>query len=106
MEYTLAQLKRMYLFKTAVIFTIVTFLINQAVEAMVVAEFAPVWTLRFSLIATAIIFPIVMLIAWMVINKKEHNEDETYEERILNIWLLVASILVLAYAIYDRLVLH
>jgi len=106
MEYTLAQLKRMYLFKTAVIFTIVTFLINQAVEAMVVAEFMPVWALRFSLIATFIIFPVVLFIAWMVLNKKEHNEDETYEERVLNIWLLVASILVLAYAIYDRLVLH
>ena len=106
MQYSFRQLKRMYLFKTAVIFTIVTFLGNQAVEAMVVAEFMPIWALRFSLITTAVLFPVVMLIAWMLVNKKDYSEEESYEERVLNIWLLVCSILVLAYAIYDRIMLH
>jgi len=46
MEYTVAQLKRIYLFKVAVIFTIATFLINQGIEAMVIAEFIPVWALK------------------------------------------------------------
>jgi hypothetical protein len=106
MQYTYAQLKRMYLFKTAVIFTIVTFLGNQAIEALVVAEFVPVWALRFSLITTAVLFPVVMLVAWMVINKKDYSEDETYEERVLNIWLLVCSILLLVYVIYDQIMQH
>ncbi len=106
MQYSFTQLKRMYLFKTAVIFTIVTFLGNQAVEAFVVAEFLPVWALRLSLIITAVLFPVVMVVAWLIINKKDADHKETYEERVLNIWLLICSILVLAYAIYDRIMLH
>lgn len=107
MEYTFKQLKRMFLFKVAVIFTIATFLINQGIEAMVVAQFIPVLSLRFSLIATAIAFPFVMYVAWVIVNKKdEPSEGETYEERVLNIWLLIFSILVLGYAIIEQMYAH
>ena len=107
MEYTFKQLQRMFLFKTAVIFTIATFLVNQGVEALVVAEFLPVVALRFSLIGTAIVFPFVMYIAWVIVNKhKDETKRETYEERVLNIWLLIFSILVLGYAIIEQMYAH
>ncbi len=106
MEYTFKQLKRVYLFKIAVIFTIATFLINQGIEAMVVAEFIPVLSLRFSLIATAIAFPFVMYIAWVIVNKQKEEEKETYEEKVLNVWLLIFSILVLGYAIIEQIYAH
>lgn len=106
MEYTVTQLKRIYLFKVAVIFTIATFLINQGIEAMVIAEFIPVWALQFSLIATAILFPFTMIIAWVIINKEKGEQKETYEQRVLNTWLTIFSVLVLAYAVFDRLYFH
>jgi len=106
MQYTVAQLKRIYLIKVAVIFTIATFLINQGVEAMVIAEFIPVWTLKFSLIATAVLFPFTMIIAWVIINKEKDEQKETYEQRVLNTWLMIFSVLVLAYAVFDRLYFH
>jgi len=104
--YTLNRLRRLYLAKVAVIFTIATFLINQAVEAMVVAEFIPVWALRFSLILTALIFPLVMYIGYVIIYKKSDPEYESYESQILNQWLLIFSILVLGYAIFERFYHH
>lgn len=104
--YTLKKLRRLYLAKVAVIFTIATFLLNQAVEALVVAEFIPVWSLRFSLIGTAISFPFVMYIGYVIIYKKYDGENESFEERVLNFWLLVFSILVLGYAIIERFYQH
>jgi len=104
--YTLKKLRRLYLAKVAVIFTIATFLVNQAVEALVVAEFAPTWTLRFSLIGTAFSFPFVMYIAYVIIYKKRDGDKESFEDRILNIWLLIFSILVLGYAIIERFYQH
>ena len=104
--YTLKRLRRLYLVKVAVIFTIATFLLNQAVEALVVAEIIPVWALRFSLIITVLLFPFVMYIAFVIIYKKSNPEDESYEGRVLNIWLLVFSILVLAYAVFQQLYHH
>lgn len=71
--YTLKKLRRLYLTKVAVIFTIATFLINQAIEALVVAEIFPVWSLQFSLITTAITFPFVMYIAYVIIYKKVNS---------------------------------
>jgi|GEM_PF-2148454 len=104
--YTLKRLRRLYLAKVAVIFTIATFLINQAVEALVVSEIVPSWWLRFSLIATAISFPFVMYIGYVIIYKRDDPENETFEERVLNFWLLVFSILVLGYAIIERFYQH
>lgn len=102
MSYTIKQLKRLYLVKVAVIFTIATFLINQGVEALVIARWAPVWALRFTLIVTVITFPFVMYIAWTIVNKKQ-NEKESYEDRVLNTWLLVLSILLLVFAVVQQL---
>jgi hypothetical protein len=92
--------------KVAVIFTIATFLINQAIEAMVVAAFLPVWSLQLSLVATALIFPLVMWVAYIIIYKKDSSVEESYEEQVLNLWLLIFSILVLGYAIIERLFHH
>lgn len=104
--YTLNRLRRLYLFKVAVIFTIATFLANQAVEALVIAEFIPVWALRFSLILTALLFPLVMYVSYVIIYKKTEPQNETYESQILNHLLLVFSILVLGYAIFERFYHH
>lgn len=104
--YTLKKLRRLYLTKVAVIFTIATFLINQAIEALVVAEIFPVWSLQFSLITTAITFPFVMYIAYVIIYKKDSSEKESFEDRVLNFWLLIFSILVLGYAIIERFYQH
>ncbi len=52
MHYSLKQLKRLFLVKETLIFTIATFLLNQGVEALVIAQWAPVWSLRFTLITT------------------------------------------------------
>lgn len=104
--YTLKKLRRVYLAKVAVIFTIATFLLNQAVEALVIAEIMPVWSLRFSLIATAISFPFIMYIAYVIIYKKGDGDKESFEDRILNIWLLIFSILVLGYAVIERFYQH
>ncbi|MBO6621773.1 MAG: hypothetical protein JJ927_09425 [Balneola sp.] len=106
MMYTLKRLRRLYLTKVAVIFTIATFLLNQAVEALVVAEIFPVWALRFSLIVTAITFPFVMYIAYVIIYKKHTADKESFEDRILNFWLLIFSILVLGYAVIERFYHH
>lgn len=103
--YTLKKIRRIYITKVAVIFTIATFLINQAVEAMVIAEFIPVWSLKASLILTALLFPLVMYVAYVIIYKNE-IENENYEARVLNNWLLIFSVLVLGYAIFDRFYLH
>tara|TARA_R110002124_G_scaffold44656_3_gene135915 strand:+ start:15742 stop:16056 length:315 start_codon:yes stop_codon:yes gene_type:complete len=103
--YTLKKIRRVYFTKVAVIFTIATFLINQAVEALVIAELIPVWSLRVSLVLTALSFPLVMYIAYIIIYKSR-NENETYEERVLNTWLLIFAVLVLGYAIFDRFYLH
>lgn len=104
--YTLKKLRRLYITKVAVIFTIATFLLNQAIEAMVVAEFMPSWALRFSLIGTAISFPFVMYIAYTIIYKKDNIQKESFEDRVLNIWLLIFSILVLGYAIIEQFYHH
>ncbi|GAB5410295.1 MAG: hypothetical protein BalsKO_26600 [Balneolaceae bacterium] len=104
--YTLKRLRRLYLAKVAVIFTIATFLINQAVEALVVAEVIPSWGLRFSLIGTAISFPFVMYIAYVIIYKRNDPDNESFEDRVLNIWLLIFSILVLGYAVIERFYHH
>lgn len=104
--YTLKKLRRLYLAKVAVIFTIATFLLNQGVEALVIAEIFPVWSLRFSLIATAITFPFVMYIAYLIIYKKHNYEKESFEDRVLNFWLLIFSILVLVYAVIERFYQH
>ncbi len=103
--YTLKKLRRVYLTKVAVIFVIATFLVNQAIEAMVVAEFIPVWSLRVSLVLTALSFPLVMYVAYVIIYK-DRDKEETYESQVLNTWLLIFSILVLGYAIFDRFYLH
>lgn len=103
--YTLKKIRRIYLTKVLVIFVIATFLINQAIEALVIAEFVPVWSLKASLILTALSFPLVMYVAYVIIYKNS-KENETYEERVLNMWLLIFSILVLSYAIFDRFYLH
>ena len=92
--------------KVAVIFTIATFLINQGIEAMVIAEFIPVWTLQLSLLGTAIIFPFVMYIAYVIIYKNDEEEPISYENQVLNQWLLIFSGLVLIYAIFERFHLH
>lgn len=92
--------------KVAVIFTIATFLINQGIEAMVVAQFIPVWALRFSLIATALSFPFIMYIAYVIVYHQEPEEPISYENQILNQWLLIFSILVLIYAIFERFYQH
>lgn len=104
--YTLKKFRRLYLAKVAVIFTIATFLVNQAIEALVVAELIPGWTLRFSLIGTAIAFPFVMYIAYVIIYKNNDGEKESFEDRILNFWLLIFSVLVLGYAIIERFYQH
>jgi len=104
--YTLKKLRRLYITKVAVIFTIATFLLNQAIEAMVVAEIAPSWALRFSLIGTAISFPFVMYIAYTIIYKNDDSDKESFEDRVLNIWLLIFSILVLGYAVIERFYQH
>lgn len=91
--------------KVVVIFTIATFLINQGVEALVVAEIVPVWSLRFSLVATVLTFPLVMYVAYLVIYKEDETK-ETFEDQVLNFWLLIFSILVLGYAIIERLFSH
>lgn len=106
MMYTLKKLRRLYLTKVAVIFTIATFLLNQGVEALVIAEVFPVWALRFSLIATAISFPFVMYIAYVIIYKKHSSEIESFEDRVLNFWLLIFSILVLGYAVIEQIYQH
>jgi hypothetical protein len=103
--YTLKKIQRIYLTKVAVIFVIATFLINQAVEALVVAEFFPVWSLRVSLILTALLFPLIMYVAYIIIYKNE-KKKETYEDQVLNFWLLIFSILVLGYAVLDKMYLH
>lgn len=103
--YTLKRIRRLYLTKVVVIFTIATFLINQVVEALVIAELVPVWSLRFSLIATIIIFPLVMYVAYLVIYKEDETK-ETFEEQVLNFWLLIFSVLVLGYAIIERFFAH
>ena len=72
--------------KVAVIFTIVTFLIDQGVEALVIAQWAQVWVLRLALIITVILFPFVMYITWVIINRKK-GDEESYEDQLLNIWL-------------------
>lgn len=102
MHYSLKQLRRLFLVKVAVIFTIATFLINQGVEALVIAQWAPVWSLRFTLITTVITFPFVMYIAWVIVNKKQ-NKEESYEDRVLNLWLLILSVLLLLFAIFEQL---
>ncbi|HKK46782.1 MAG TPA: hypothetical protein VJ964_14745 [Balneolaceae bacterium] len=102
MHYTIKQLKRLYLFKVFVIYAIATFLINQGVEALVIAQFVPVMALRISLTATAILFPFVMYVAWVIINKKT-AEEESYEDRIINLWLLIFSVLLLGFTIFEQL---
>ncbi|HKJ46396.1 MAG TPA: hypothetical protein VJ991_11270 [Balneolales bacterium] len=101
MNYTLKQRKRLIMVKVAVIFTIVTFLIDQGVEALVIAQWAPVWVLRLALIVTVILFPFVMYIAWVIISRKK-GDEESYEDQVLNIWLLVCSILLLVFAILQQ----
>lgn len=103
--YTLKKLQRLYMIKVAVIFTIATFLLNQGVEALVIAEIIPVWSLRFSLILTAVSFPLVFYIAYLIIYRKD-NVEESFEDRILNNWLLIFSILVLGYVIIERFYHH
>ena len=75
--YTLKKIRRVYFTKVAVIFTIATFLINQAVEALVIAELIPVWSLRVSLVLTALSFPLVMYIAYIIIYKSRNETGET-----------------------------
>lgn len=88
--------------KVAVIFTIATFLVNQGVEALVIARWAPVWALRFTLIVTIIAFPFVMYISWTIVNKKE-GKDESYEARVLDTWLLILSVFLLVFAVVEQL---
>jgi H+/Cl- antiporter ClcA len=101
MNYTLKQRKRLIMVKVAVIFTIFTFLIDQGVEALVIAQWAPVWVLRLALIVTVILFPFIMYITWVIINRKK-GDEESYEDHVLNIWLLVCSILLLVFAILQQ----
>lgn len=103
--YTLKRIRRLYLTKVVVIFTIATFLINQVVEALVIAELVPVWSLRFSLVVTVLTFPLVMYVAYLVIYKEDETK-ETFEEQVLNFWLLIFSVLVLGYAIIERFFAH
>ena len=104
MEYNLKKLRKLYFVKVIVIYTIVTFLINQAIEAMVIAEFIPVLSLRVSLIITAVLFPFVMYVAWVIIYKREG--EESYEEQFLNRLLLISSVLMLLFAFLEQFLAH
>ena len=99
---TIRQLKRLFMFKVAIIYTIATFLIVQGVEALVIAQWAPVWALRFSLIVTVIAFPFVMYITWVILNKKP-DKKESYEDKILNRWLFILSVFGLFFVILEQI---
>ena len=46
-----------------------------------------------------------MYVSYVIIYKNEAKK-ETYEEQVLNFWLLIFSILVLGYAVFDKVYLH